>query len=281
MTNTTVTPDVVDHSSHDAAMAAKGEEANVISGKEQPDSQGEFTVDPSKAPTGEPAGRPDNIPEKFWDADKGEVRQDALLDAYKKLESGRGAPADGDDSDDPASGSDSDSDSDGDVSSDPVVAKAQTEFEENGTLSEETFKALEDSGLDRATVEAYIGNLEAVRELAFTAAGGEENYGNMQKWAETALTPAEIEDYQTAIEGTPRELAQAVAALATRFRAESSSEPDLINGDNAVSTVAGFRSGAEMRAAMSDARYKTDPAFRAEVADKIAAGEKAGINLFT
>ena len=132
-----------------------------------------------------------------------------------------------------------------------------------------------------ATVDAYIAGVEAQRELAFTAAGGEEAYGEMITWAEKHLTQAEIEAYDKAVtEGRPRDVAEAVRGLAERFRAEGSSEPDLLHGDAAATSVEGFRSKAELTAAMADPRYKTDSNFRKEVQEKISAAERQGINLF-
>ncbi|WP_376095440.1 hypothetical protein ACE7GA_03060 [Roseomonas sp. CCTCC AB2023176] len=40
---------------------------------------------PEATPTG-PVARPDSVPEKFWDAERGEVRLDALLKSYRELE---------------------------------------------------------------------------------------------------------------------------------------------------------------------------------------------------
>jgi hypothetical protein len=53
---------------------------------------------PAAAPSAEPVARPEHIPEKFWDAGKGEPRTEALARSYaeleKKLGTGAGVPAD-------------------------------------------------------------------------------------------------------------------------------------------------------------------------------------------
>lgn len=275
MSNVTVTDDPKDTSAHDAAMAARGEEAVITSGKPQPDSAADFHVDPAAAPKGDEGkpSRPENVPEKFWDADKGEIRQDALLEAYGKLESNRGKP---DDSSEPGSEAD---EAEGEVS-DSIVARAQAEFDDSGELSDETYASLAESGLDRDTVDAYIAGVEATRELAFTAAGGEEAYGEMIAWAEKNLTAAEISDFDKAVtDGRPRDLVKAVQELSQRYASKRSVEPNLVEGKNPAAQTNGFRSKAEMTAAMTDPRYRTDAAFREEVAQKIAASESAGINL--
>jgi len=58
------------------------------------------SVEPLRDPAADPAAddgkpqRPDNIPEKFWDAEKGEVRLDELAKSYAELEKAKSeAPA--------------------------------------------------------------------------------------------------------------------------------------------------------------------------------------------
>ena len=274
MSNLQMTDDPVDNSAHDAAMAAKGADVQVNSGKAQPDSTADFNVDPNAAPA-TAHERPENVPEKFWNAETGEIRQDALLEAYGKLESGRNKPDDSS-SDTSEDGAEAAAEAD-----DSVIARAQAEFEAGEGLSDETYQALEETGLDRETVDAYIAGLEATRELAFTAAGGEEAYNDMISWAENNLTPAEIAEFDETISGaTPRELVKAVQGLTERYTAGRSREPNLVDGDNTPVSNEGFRSKAEMTAAMSDPRYKTDSAFREDVMRKIQSAERAGISLF-
>jgi hypothetical protein len=57
--------------------------------------------------------------------------------------------------------------------------------------------------------------------------------------------------------------------LRARFEADSRS-PVRVVGRTDGSTSAGFRSQNEMVAAMTDPRYKADPAFRREVAMRMA-----------
>src|SRR5687768_2714090 len=59
---------------YDAAMAAKFDKAT-------------GAVEEPTKPT-----RPDHIPEKFWDADKGEVRLEAMAKSYAELEKSKGKP---------------------------------------------------------------------------------------------------------------------------------------------------------------------------------------------
>ncbi|OAM53358.1 hypothetical protein A7981_05655 [Methylovorus sp. MM2] len=150
------------------------------------------------------------------------------------------------------------------------------EFETSGTLSDESYKALADkAGLPREYVDSYIaGQAALVREAqtrAFDIAGGEAQYKDMVNWASGNLTPAEVKAYDQAIEGTPEQVALAVAGLKSKFVAANGSEPNLVSGESNSSTGAqGFASRAEMTTAMRDPRYAKDAAYRKSVEQKIS-----------
>jgi hypothetical protein len=150
-----------------------------------------------------------------------------------------------------------------------------TEFESNGTLSDDSYKALQEkAGLSREYVDAYIAGQAALAREAtqrvFDIAGGEEQYGAMTEWAKANLTPAEIAAYNQGIEGTAEQAALAAAGLKSKYIAANGSEPKLITGSSAAQVSQGFASRAEMTAAMNDPRYAKDAAYRKQVENKIA-----------
>lgn len=53
----------------------------------------EDSLSPDLAPPQSPSSRPANVPAKFWDPAKGEIRTEALLRAYQELERRNSAPA--------------------------------------------------------------------------------------------------------------------------------------------------------------------------------------------
>ncbi len=67
-----------------------------------------------------------------------------------------------------------------------------------------------------------------------------------------------------------------------RFQADQDVEPTLMGGNNADvgSSTGHFKNSAEMQAVMNSKEYKADPKIQAEVARKIAASQKLGIDLF-
>lgn len=285
------TPDEVDNTEHDTAMANKADESGVQikSGSSKPDSEETTDVRVDESTTssegdeGKPQ-RPDNVPEKFWDAEKGEVKTEALLESYRQLESSKSKP-EGDDSGESEGDDGGESEGDeesGEDSSDQetAIAKAQSEYDESGELSEDTLKALEDSGIDRGTVQAYIAGMEATRMLAFQSAGGEEQYNQMIQWASKNLSEAEVKAYDEALSGSPKDIVAAVEGLSKRFNAEGHHEGRMVEGNNnKATTPEGFKSKGEMVQAMKDPRYSSDSAYRAEVERKIAAATRAGVNL--
>lgn len=149
----------------------------------------------------------------------------------------------------------------------------EAEYAEKGELSEESYKALADAGYAKGLVDNYIEGQKAIAAqrsyMAYDAAGGQENFAQMQEWAKDGMSKAEIEAFNTAVEGSPEEMLQAVRGLRSRFEAEYGRDPKLLGGRPA-GAVQGFESRAQMVAAMRDPRYSKDPAFRAQVERKAA-----------
>lgn len=140
-----------------------------------------------------------------------------------------------------------------------------------GDLPEEAYAALEKQGLRRDLVEFYVENLnyrkEAMQQEAMSYAGGENEWNSLSSWAAQNLDAQEVARYNEILD-TP-EWKVAIDALRVR-RDMSTGEPNLMGGNNMVAgSTFGYRSKAEMKRDMSDARYTTDPAFRREVMAKM------------
>ena len=228
--------------------------------------------------------RPDDIPEKFWDAEKGEVNVTALLKSQQDGEAalrGKTVKPEGD-----AESSEGDETP---ASADPkVVQDASAEFAEKGELSAETYTALEAQGLDKGMVDQYISGQQAINERVQTAAfgafdGKKENYEAAADWAAANLTEDEIKALDVQITSTnPAIVAEGSKALSEKWIANRDVDPSVtITGEgNTGVTGSYFKSPAEMQTAMSDPKYAKDQAFRDDVAAKIDRAGKAGVNLF-
>jgi protein-tyrosine-phosphatase len=101
--------------------------------------------------------------------------------------------------------------------------------------------------------------------------GGEENYKAMAEWAQSTLSEAEINAYDKAIELDKETAKMAVQGMYAQYIKAVGKAPNLVQGTQAQPGSEVFHSIAEVRAAMSDPRYKTDAAYRQSVANRIAA----------
>ena len=105
-------------------------------------------------------------------------------------------------------------------------------------------------------------DVDALQEMV----GGPEEYANILNWAGQNLSEAEIDMYDDVMDsGDPAACFFAIQALASRYGDENGVEGEMLVGGNPTNEYQGFRSQAELVEAMSDPRYETDPAYRADV----------------
>ena len=250
--------------------------------------------------------RPDDIPEKFWDAEKGEVNVTALLKAQQDGEAAlRQTQAKPDDkSDDKPDDNASDGDDSGNKPDDKsddkpddkpddadqtnVVATASAEFAKDGQLSDETYTNLAKVGLSRDYVDNYIAGQQALVTTMETAVygpfdGAKEGYETAANWAAENMSEQEIQALDIQIQSpNPAIAGEGAKALAAAYAANADRDPTVtLTGDsNAGPSGSHYQSSAEMQKDMSSKQYATDEAFRAEVQRKIARADAAGVNLF-
>lgn len=106
--------------------------------------------------------------------------------------------------------------------------------------------------------------------------GGEEKYNDMINWAAGNITDAEIDMYDAVMESGDRNAAFfAMQALSFKYDESVGVEGKLVQGKAPTETTKGFKSQAEVVAAMQDSRYDRDPAYRQEVMAKL---ERSNVN---
>jgi hypothetical protein len=246
---------------HDAAMAAL---ADKRMGGGEPAADGAAAAKPVK---------PDHIPDKFWDAEKGVVRVDDLAKSYTEAEKKLGAqppkapqvvtPPTVDDAAAAAQKAGLD------------MAALNAEFAEKGDLTPETRTKLETAGYPKEMVDSYIEGQKALASkyhaAAQEAAGSKENLDTMLDWASKHFTPKEAEVFNKATaSGDVEQLKFAVSALKSRYSAAEGEKPQLLTGVNAESGTDVFQSIRELSMAQRDKRYTTDPAYRRQIDAKAA-----------
>lgn len=251
---------------HDAAMAAKADAATAAA----------LATAQGSTPPVTPPARPDHIPEKFWDAEKGEIRVDDLAKSYAALEAKQGTP--------PVTPKETPAVTP--TEADPAAAAAaqkagldlsslETEYRTDGKVSEASLAKLKAAGFSEADVATYIAGREAQVAQFETAVmadtpGGADKYGEMMEWAKANLSPAEINAYNKAMEsGDVAQARLAVAGVGVRFSASVGSEPNLAGGRVTAAPGDVYESMAQVTADMKKPEYTKDPAFRAKVQAKL------------
>lgn len=222
--------------------------------------------------------RPAHIPEKFWDAATGTARIEDMAKSYAELEQRlRGgqkeetAPSLKIEKAEDAAGAN------------PLTSVFETfakVYEDSkGAVGEEHIAEIVKLGVPEAVVANYMAGLEALaREnlgKAYSAAGGEAKFNQASDWAaKGGLTDAEIASYNTLVEN-PATATQGIEWLIGKFSTARPTEGAFVAAQAGGATGEVFRSKSEMYAAMNDPQYRSSPAFREDVAAKVARSKAA------
>ena len=166
-----------------------------------------------------------------------------------------------------------------------LLLDASTEYYSNNQeLKPETIQKLKELPSEKL-IEAYL-ELQKNNPIAQTATplsdadaqaivnsvGGTDSYNETLAWAAENLKPEEVAAYDNVVNsGNKDAIFFAVQALNQRYKDAVGFEGQTISGKAVKQTVKGFRSQAELARAISDPRYRTDPAYRIDVETKLAA----------
>lgn len=113
---------------------------------------------------------------------------------------------------------------------------------------------------------------DADAQSILASVGGEAAYNETLVWAADNLKPEEVAAFDNVINsGNKDAIFFAVQALNQRYQDAVGFEGKQVSGKSVKNTVKGFRSQAELARAISDPRYRVDPAYRLDVEAKLAA----------
>jgi len=242
-----------DNEAHNKAMADKVAAAGAAMKANVPDPNA----------SGVPS-RPDSVPEKFWNTEKGELNTEALLKSYTELEKAR-TPAKKDDA--PALTPDQQAA----AASKVDMAALTQEMATNGTLSEQTYTKLDSLGFDKTFVDGVIATLKSDAERTVESikgsVGSAEAYDAMVQWASHNLSDTEREAFNESLKGSSEQIKLAVQGLNARYKAAN---PDLLSGGSGGGNngAGSYASRAEWLADVNSANYKTNEMYRQNVARK-------------
>ena len=240
------------------------------------------TARPGEAPASE---RPAWLPEKFKSAED-------LAKAYGELEKKLGSRSNTDDGDVPAPKAPEAANKpsgelpkmDNTANKQPAkvtLSMAAAEYGKNGSVSAESYAALETAGLTRAEVDTFIAGTQAASSAFATtvadAVGGADELRSLVQWASANADPQVQAAYNKAVdEGNAAVASMIVKGLHAEYaEAVGSDGPGTVVGKANVGKTGAqpFRSQGELTAAMGDKRYATDAAYRADVMARLAVTE--------
>lgn len=113
---------------------------------------------------------------------------------------------------------------------------------------------------------------DADAQSILASVGGEAAYNETLAWAAENLKPDEVAAFDNVVNsGNKDAIFFAVQALNQRYQDAVGFEGKRISGKSVKNTVKGFRSQAELARAISDPRYRDDPAYRIDVEQRLAA----------
>ena len=218
--------------------------------------------------------RPEWLPEKFKSPED-------MANAYSELEKkmGAGAKEDQQEQEEERETTDEEEQPDDntkeDTNTNDVIVEASKEFFENdGVISEETYKNLAEVGLPKELVDSYAAGQQALMqsEEGSIKAVADGNWDQMAEWASNNLTPEEINTFDDIVQnGTVDQAKLAAKGLYAQYKAENGVAPRLTQGSVTGSATMPFKSNQELARAMSDPRYKSgDKAYHEEIDRRIA-----------
>ncbi len=252
--------------------ALEGGDSVII--KEAPEKGGDKGTDGDKGTTPatfETLGVTEDQFGKFYDAEKNAYNWQAHAkeSEFKLAQKPKAADA----GDDANKGTVSDADAGSAVSKaglnmDSLGAKIR----DGGDIDEADYKALEDIGIPRDMTTDYVelvkGRAETHVKNVTAAFGGDRGFAETKAWTMKNLTQAERDGYDDML-GSPQWQVAADALNSRMGRPPMQTQGKTIETPNqATPTEAGsqpFADQVEMNLAIQDKRYKTDPAYRAEV----------------
>ena len=237
----------------------------------------ETTADKPVEETKPTQSKPEGLPEKFNSVDE-------LVKSYSELEKKLGEQSQPTEkSVDPVSKAEvkEQPKSDLDIATKAVdsaglnMDSLAEEYAKDGKLADGSYQSLEKAGIPKEYVDRFIAGQQAIADQQSATVknlvGGTEAYDSMSEWAGQNLTETEKQAYNTAVNSKDLEAVKlAVVGLKARYAQSTGSEPTLVEGKASPSAEQGFASWAQVTQAMSDPRYAKDPAYQAEVKNKLA-----------
>ena len=172
-----------------------------------------------------------------------------------------------------------------------LIQEASAIFAEKGALTDEVigkFSEMNSADLVKAyaDIQAKAAQVTPQAEAAEISdsdvdsiknmVGGDAEYDTLMNWVADALPESQAETFNNLVEtGNVDAIRLAVQGLKAQYDNVNGYEGRMLQGKAPQSSNDVFRSQAELVRAMSDPRYDSDPAYRADVIEKL---ERSDVN---
>lgn len=216
--------------------------------------------------------RPDHVPEKFWNAETGEVNVEGLLKSYKELEEHQFKKTEATPEQAPAEGAP--------APLADVLAEFTTAFEaNNGEVGEDVLAKVIAAGIPDYAIEAFKVGYQVLSnepfDIAHKVAGGEDAFQSAMAWAERGLTTAEIAEFNEAASSRGT-IGLAVESLMNKYRAAHPSEGSFVHATKGNGAADIFKSRAELNDAIKNTPNYRNPEVQEAILAKIERSKAAG-----
>lgn len=208
--------------------------------------------------------KPEGVPDKFWDAEKGEVKTEDLIKSYQELEKKNSKPEE--------------ESVEKQLENRGIAQEDMQSWEEaymrDGEVPAEAYEKLEEVGINKQMVDDYLAGQRAAQDrILEQTVGSREEFNKMSEWAATNMPVAELQQYNEMLEAN--QVNMALNYLKEKYVSANGEAPaEQVEGSVAVDR-SGYQSSYEMQKDMKSEAYRKDPAFRRKVQAKLAQTEES------
>ena len=152
--------------------------------------------------------------------------------------------------------------------------KLESEYNNTGKLSEESYKALKEAGYDKEIVDAVLAGWQAKADnfynAVINAAGGEAFFDTLTKFVSSQGQSA-VDAFNNIMNNADLNTINSyLAGVKSQMIAKYGTSNPSLTGGGVVNKPTGFSDQNEMIKAMQDKRYGRDAKYTAEVEKKLA-----------
>lgn len=162
------------------------------------------------------------------------------------------------------------------------VSSFEREYVENGSLSEDSYKALAEKGFSKQQVDQYISGQqyfsESVTNRLYDSVGGQDKYTEMVQWASENMEASFIEEYNNSLKDLDEaKISRNIEYMQLKFQSSQPKDTRRIEGDGAGGGLQPYKDKNEWQRAATNRLYGKDAKYTNLVDMRYLAARKKGI----